>query len=150
MFSLLVSLALLVSGSADPPGLCTCVGEKTLSEQIAEADLIFEGIALEKHGYPVDKLRRFDNETPRQFGLGSEEYVLFFATKVWKGTRMQGLVVATASQSSMCGYLFEEGRRYLVYAYIEEAQPMTSLCTLTKPADEAEKDRAKLSAAFKN
>lgn len=31
--------------------MCTCVGEKELREQIFEADLIFEGVVLEKRSY---------------------------------------------------------------------------------------------------
>lgn len=153
MVSLFVILSLLFGGrleepQPETPSMCSCIGGRTLEDQIADADLIFEGIALKKHGYPLEELERLDLAQHRQLGFGALEYVLFYATKVWKGSRMQDLLVSTPRQESMCGYPFEEGERYVVYVYVRESQPTTSICTLTKPASVAQEDRETLNALF--
>jgi hypothetical protein len=60
-------------------------------------------------------------------------------SEVWKGPRQQTVVVdAAADSGSGCGYPFEEGREYLVYATGED--PSVSLCSETKPLSEAGAD----------
>ncbi len=45
-------------------------------------------------------------------------YVVKFAVKdTWKGAGGTEITVRTETQSSMCGYRFELGKEYLVYAY---------------------------------
>ena len=148
MISILLPLSLLLSGSLDSPRMCSCIGGKSLEEQFVEADLIFEGITVEKYSYPLKQLERLNVNVRRHFGFGAYEYVFFYATKVWKGSAIRDLVISTAKQESMCGYQFEEGRHYVVYAYIDESQPITSICTLTKPASEANEEKMRLNAFF--
>ena len=64
-------------------------------------------------------------------------------SEVWKGPRRQTVVVdAAADSGSGCGYPFEEGREYLVYATGED--PSVSLCSETKPLSGADADLALL------
>jgi hypothetical protein len=61
----------------------------------------------------------------------------------WKGLGdwHKKMDVVTADQSAACGFDFEVGKSYLVYAYLNnEGQLMTSLCNRTKSLDYAEED----------
>lgn len=62
----------------------------------------------------------------------------------WKGIPCETVVVRTASDSAMCGYTFEVGRTYLIYAHQQEGAFSTNLCTRTRPIDEAGEDLAAL------
>ena len=56
-------------------------------------------------------------------------------SEVWKGPKRQTAQVTTEADSAVgCGYPFEEGQEYLVYA--GEGAPV-SLCSETKPLSEA-------------
>ena len=155
MVGAIISFLLLATGGAGPPGMCTCVTEnkpldEKISEQVEEADLIFEGVVLETHAYPSSKGRRLAKEEDSrvQFGFGKRLYAFFFVSKTWKGPYKRDLVVSTLRSESMCGYPFEEGERYLVYASIEEWGPTTSICMRTAPTAEAAKDKNKLGELF--
>ena len=155
MVGTILSLLLLTTGGAGPPGVCTCVTEnkpleEKIVEQVEEADLIFEGGVLETHNYPSSKGRRLAKEEHSRvrFGFGDRLYAFFFVSKTWKGPYRRDLVVSTLRSESMCGYPFEEGNRYLVYASIEERGPTTSICTRTAPVVEAAKDKNKLEELF--
>jgi HEAT repeat protein len=63
--------------------------------------------------------------------------------QVWKGDIGDTTLVSTARMGASCGYPFSSGRSYLIYARtsrIEEADWSTSLCTRTKPLDQAAED----------
>lgn len=62
----------------------------------------------------------------------------------WKGVPCETVVVRTASDSAMCGYSFEEGKSYLIYAHRQQDALSTNLCTRTRPIDEAGEDLAAL------
>ncbi|MCA9381129.1 hypothetical protein KC678_02600 [Candidatus Dojkabacteria bacterium] len=48
--------------------------------------------------------------------------------------------VSTANNSAACGYNFEEGKDYLIYAYEHEGNLSTNLCTRTQLLDKAAMD----------
>src|SRR5260370_19985375 len=52
--------------------------------------------------------------------------------------------VLTAGDEGGCGYSFENGERYLVFAASHERQLMVSLCSATRPAKYATADMAYL------
>jgi hypothetical protein len=66
--------------------------------------------------------------------------VIFEVSKVWKGKSNQNLVVRTAANSAMCGYNFQQGQEYLVYADEAENKLVTGLCNGTKPLSMAQSD----------
>jgi hypothetical protein len=155
MVGAILSCLLLTTGGAGPPGMCTCVTknkplDETIVEHAEEADLIFEGVVLETHTYPSSKGRRLAKEEDFRIrlGFGKRLYAFFFVSKTWKGPYKRDLVVSTLRSESMCGYPFEEGERYLVYASIEEWGPTTSICWRTAPVAEAAKDKNKLEELF--
>lgn len=74
---------------------------------------------------------------------GGNDTVSLRVSEVWKGPDQGTLQVSTPSQGGACGYHFEEGREYLVYAHGKQGLK-THICTETKPLAEADADLAVL------
>ena len=51
--------------------------------------------------------------------------------KSWKGQFSQEIIINTNKESSMCGYAFAVGKKYLVYAYGTKDDLGTSNCSRT-------------------
>lgn len=66
--------------------------------------------------------------------------ITFQVSQTWKGEAEKTLVVDTPLNSAMCGIYFEIGEKYLVYAYGDENQLSTNLCSRTKLTSQAEED----------
>ena len=66
-------------------------------------------------------------------------------TRGWKGLDQEEvLTVHTAGNGALCGYAFEVGQSYLVYAHGELADLTVSLCSRTRPMADAEQDLKEL------
>lgn len=64
----------------------------------------------------------------------SGEYTLavkFKVKKTWKGSAVQEITIKTAENSAMCGYNFEVGKQYLVYANGNANELSTTDCSRT-------------------
>lgn len=81
--------------------------------------------------------------------------VTFAVSRVWKGAAQPTITITTARWEPSCGYKFQEGQEYLVYARAVDAallvpkQPAnivlrTKQCSRTQPLAEAAKDLAAL------
>jgi hypothetical protein len=68
--------------------------------------------------------------------------VTFRVSKVWKGPISATLAVTTARSGASCGYEFESGRDYLVYAEGTDQGLTVSLCSRTQRLSEADEDLA--------
>ena len=51
--------------------------------------------------------------------------------KSWKGGFSQEIIINTSKESSMCGYAFRVGKKYLVYAYGTKKDLSTTNCSRT-------------------
>ncbi|NUK30335.1 hypothetical protein HT574_09595 [Parageobacillus sp. VR-IP] len=58
--------------------------------------------------------------------------VIFSVDRTWKGVNETHVVVYTGFSEAACGYPFEAGKEYLVYAY-DDTDWVTGICSLTKP-----------------
>lgn len=65
--------------------------------------------------------------------------VKFIVWSVWKGAVVGEKIVRTAENSAMCGFNFEVGKKYLVYASGESANLQTNICTRTSAQNADEK-----------
>jgi hypothetical protein len=73
-------------------------------------------------------------------GMSRFRQVYFDVDKAWKGvTDDSGVVVRTAANSAACGYPFNRGETYLVFAFRnpKDGSLSTNLCTLNRPAARA-------------
>ncbi len=72
--------------------------------------------------------------------------VTFRVSEAWKGAERETLDVETAITEASCGYPFDEGESYLVYASkgTNSGGLEVALCGSTKPLSEADTDLAAL------
>ncbi len=134
MSRLLVIVGIALAGLAGAPtaSACTCVEPPPPLEALEAADLVFAGLVIEI-------LEPDSSMFTRSFR--------FAAKRRWKGPVTDTMRVETAWSSASCGYPFEVGETYLVYAYEGNvfANPYsTNLCTRTRPLADAAEDLAAL------
>ena len=61
----------------------------------------------------------------------TEVFVKMHVTKSWKGKLAEEVIISTPENSAMCGYTFEIGDAYLVYASGATDSLMTTNCSRT-------------------
>ena len=104
---------------------CSCAMPPGSQDALADSDAVFSGevVAVEQ-GTATARSWGYDAATLR-------------VSEVWKGPGRAALEVKTPSQGSACGYHFEEGREYLVYAYTGKQGLEVDSCGATKPLSRA-------------
>lgn len=121
-----LSLALVLA--APPTDACSCKPPSPPAEAMAERDAVFEARVAEVRADPSE----------------GRSAVTLEVLRSWKGVDASSLTVTTSGSSASCGFHFEEGERYLVYADAVEGALWVSLCSRTAPIDSAQKDLAVL------
>jgi hypothetical protein len=121
-FAIAIALAALQPASA---AACSCM-QQSQEDAAQNATAIFEG-----------RVSRIEDPT-------GEPKVHFKIVRSFKGPSQEALVVSTPNNSAACGYGFEEGQSYLVYASEQNAVLSTSLCSRTQPIASATEDLSKL------
>lgn len=76
-----------------------------------------------------------------------DQQVVFSVTEAWKGSLAEQTTVRTANNSAACGYSFEVGEQYLVYANGEAESLEVYLCSRTTALAQASEDIAAFSEA---
>lgn len=118
-YSLLIPLLVLLSLLAlpQPCAACSCV-EPTPAGSIANATTVFRG--------------RVTAITPRP---GSRfQIVSLLADTGWKGAVTRDMTLVTDKTSASCGFPFQVGMEYLVFARQEPSGSLTTgLCSGTQP-----------------
>lgn len=114
--------AALAPATADA---CSCVSPPPPAQAKESAAAVFEG-----------RVTRIEDPD-------TQPKVHFQVVRSFKGPSHETLTVRTASNSAACGYGFEEGKSYLVYAS-DEGGLTTSLCSRTQPIEHAAGDLSEL------
>ena len=71
----------------------------------------------------------------------------FDIEEAFKGIKSKSVKIATSARGGSCGYFFEVGKEYLVYAYGSSEDSLgTSICSRTRSASDAQDDLALLRA----
>lgn len=131
-------LSLLVVGLAafvpiNEARACSCM-KQSLQDGMTQSQAIFEGTVTKIAPNLATEFRGLE--------------VTLIAKRAWKGVTSEEVRVITASNGAVCGYPFAEGSTYLVYAYRNGREPLrVSLCSLTKPIDQAKADLGHLGKA---
>jgi hypothetical protein len=110
---------------------CSCVPPRSPSEEFTKSDAVFSG-----------KVVRIYETTRKELEIGervSQRAVVFSVNRTWKGVDETHVVVYTGFGGGDCGYPFEVGKEYLVYAY-DDTDLVTGICSLTKPLSLAQSD----------
>ncbi len=127
-FSLIVVLFLfgLHPTRTVAPDLCLCLPARP-KEAFNQATAVFSSEVATITPGPLEwQVSRF---FPYLYTYPNSLRVTFQVDEVWKGTPYQNLVVSTPTYS--CGYSFQVGKKFLVYASGSEDQLHTGLCSGT-------------------
>lgn len=132
--------------AADPCGpggaVCSCAGPVSPREQFERSDAVFRGVV-------VNVSTRRERYGPDQWLL--RRRVVVRVTERWKGAETATVVVRTGMYDADCGYPFERGREYLIYARaFRDSQLATGICTRTSRVEQAEEDLRELRALAPN
>jgi Tissue inhibitor of metalloproteinase len=111
---------------------CSCA-TPSLKEAVKESKAVFSGEVVR-----IDSVQTSS-------GL-PYKVVLLKVIDGWKGVDKVQVTVSTAEQGEACGYHFVAAKKYLVFAhsYTENQQINVSLCSRTKPLEDAVDDLKKL------
>lgn len=122
-----LALALVLGlGFSLDAAACSCLAPGPPAQELAAADAVFSGkvVSLEPFTEGFGKVR-----------------VTFELAAVWKGLpEGDRVTLTTAADSATCGYPFEDGVSYLVYAYGEGDDLTATLCSRTRPLADADED----------
>ncbi|MCG3157648.1 MAG: hypothetical protein DKINENOH_04284 [bacterium] len=119
--------ALVMIAAASPAQPCSCVPTPPPAQAFEQADAVLTGMVIDIQ------------EGPASYSLT----VRISASEVWKGKKDLTAEIITASNSAMCGFYFQKGKTYLIYAYENpEGRLATNNCTRTKLIDRAGEDLA--------
>ena len=88
---------------------CSCVVPGSPSEEIDKFDAVFAGRV-------VSIQHSFDPQGS-SFSHGDQTTIGFQVSAVWKGAVTEDMHVTTPPTGGSCGFAFEEGEEYIVYAY---------------------------------
>jgi hypothetical protein len=138
-----VIVALIVSGPI--AAACSCATPPTVTDAVESADLVFVGTVerIDKRwlGLAWMYVRALFGKEPDVKDYGFE--VTFRTTTIWKGRGKRTVSLFTGRGGGDCGYRFEEGKTYLVYAYCR-GNCYTGICTRTGERNDAATDLAVL------
>jgi hypothetical protein len=114
-------LSIFLFASAENFYACSCVSlpesvKKQVKGAFSDSTAIFEGEVLE-----------VSNFSKNEFELVVKIKVL----NSWKGEQTGEITLTTAKFGSMCGYNFEVGKAYLIYANGSKNQLSAYLCSRT-------------------
>lgn len=116
-----------------PGHACKCMLQ-TVEQAKEQAAAIFEGHVTELASVPVQGDPSF-----------TQARATLKLVRVWKGLdKTETVEVTTASETAACGFPFEKGQSYLVYAGSGEQGYTVSLCSRTRPMADASEDLAAL------
>ncbi len=112
---------------------CSCVLPGPPEAELARSVAVFSGRVV-KRDAPVGLV--VSSADPVE--------VTFEVYSVWKGPAYSTITVTTARSGASCGYAFEKGEEYLVYADGSADSLTVSMCSRTQPLGWAEDDLAAL------
>lgn len=113
---------------------CSCAQPLTVEEELDRSEAVFTGRVLE-----VKEIKNLNGYMTKS--------ALFEVSEIWKGGAESQIIVHTGGGGGDCGYHFEEGKEYLVYAnlsnmYGDKEQLVSIMCDRTNKLAQAQDDLA--------
>jgi hypothetical protein len=127
---------------------CMCLEAKTPNEELQRVDVVFAGrvVAANQKVWRINYIE-FERRPP--FLHLTEDWdrrTAFEVTTVWKGDIFAKTSIIHSLSGSYCGYAFDQGEEYIVYAYWVEGELHTSRCARNKKLSDASEDLAAFGA----
>ena len=130
---------------------CVCVPNKgDIKKELREAGAVFSGkfVGTEYRKSGDSQVVTSSVETAGEESQAEILVLKFQVENWWKGKGTKEVVLVTdrtksadgSETISSCDFQFEIGKRYLVYAFSDEKQLKTNVCTRTKEIGKAGKD----------
>jgi hypothetical protein len=133
LFLGLVIVVSMLAIETEPACACSCAPPGPPLEELASSTAVFTGKV-------VSITKPFG-----VFGSSADPVkVTIHVFTFWKSPVAQTITITTSRSGASCGYTFEKGSEYLVYAYGQENNLAVSLCSRTQPLVTAEEDLAVL------
>jgi hypothetical protein len=117
-----LAFSLILLGAADAALACSCAPPPPPEDVLKSSSAVFTGTVLGVTTSGGDHVVRLRVET------------------TWKGAKCGEVTVLTATEDAACGYTFQAGESYLVYATEEQGKLSTNLCSRTKLTSDAGED----------
>lgn len=130
---LIALCAVLILLSTGNSYACSCLPAPAPRQALKEATAVFVGEVVSKEVFDVTD----------QFGAQPLVRVKFAVSRTWKGIKGTEAIVHTSAWNPACGFNFERGKTYLVYAYPDHWKLnalATGLCNRTVEIEKAKKD----------
>ncbi len=120
----LVVFAAIFSANAQPVYACSCMVPGTPAEEMEKSDVVFRGTVT--------------NITDSHDFQGWGYAVTLEVHDAWKGVERNLVKVHTGGDGGVgCGFGFEEGEEYMVYASLTDGELRVHSCSLTGIAKES-------------
>lgn len=113
---------------------CSCAMNPSVNEAKRNSDAVFSGTVASRQ----DALKWFKRSSADPVTW------TFKVDEVWKGKVAPIISVTSAESDESCGYEFQVGQLYVVYAYQNGDSLDVSLCSRTVPLSAAGQDLAEL------
>lgn len=117
---------------------CSCAPEPEPRTALDAADAVFTGRVV-----GLTLVPRVPEEPSTSF-IAEDVAVTIVVSAVWKGEPAERVTLYTAFTCCVCGYPFELGKTYLIYAMQRDGQLTTSICSRTRLLEKADEDLATL------
>lgn len=131
----LVLSILWLFGNAGQAHACKCVQPGTPSEEIEKFVAVFAGrVVSVEHSF---------DPNAAAVGPGDRTTIGLEVSTVWKGAVHEDMYVTTPPTGGSCGFAFEEGREYILYAHdspYDDGGYSVSICSRTALLSEAQAD----------
>ncbi|WP_409344739.1 hypothetical protein [Paenibacillus sp. MBLB4367] len=114
---------------------CSCAGPLSVQQELQSKTAVFSGKAVSVN---VQKGLLRSSADPVAVTLEVD--------RVWKGEIGRKQTVYTAMDGASCGFKFETGREYVIYAHSGNDKLETSICSRTKLLSAAAEDSKLLGA----
>lgn len=113
---------------------CSCAESPPVETELNRSSAVFSGSVI----------KITDSSSVPFFSSADPLDVLVAVDKVWKGPIGERVVVQTARDSASCGFNFELGNEYIIYAQGDKGVLATGLCDRTNLLAMASEDLSKL------
>lgn len=118
-----------------PAYACSCVGPTPPADAFRDSGAVFTGRVTN-----LATAIQIPFITPALARLGiftsdpwNTRQAALTVTRSWKGVATTQITVRTGQGGGDCGYGFQEGHEYLIYAYQSNNNWITNICTRTAP-----------------
>ena len=135
LFILLIFIALIAIFS-NFVSACSCAGGRTLQQEFGDADAVFLGT-----------VKGIQQPIGSDF-FGGQITANFDVQKSWKGIDSRSINITTGVSEAGCGYSFVQGQDFLVFAYNNEGELSTGICSGTHEVSNAITDEDIIALGF--